>query len=535
MTYPLISEYVEAVRNAEDNFDKLRNLRPVTDGNGNPVMTSGNFAVVFKMRDERNDKLYAVKCFLKDQPNRAENYQMIAEELEYVSSSFLTKFQYLDNELFVDSAHADGDEFPVLLMDWVEGTNLDQYIRQHLHDSYQLHLLAYQFSRLALWLMPQPFAHGDLKPDNIMVREDGTLVLIDYDVMFVPAMKGQKSREMGSPDFRHPARTEDTFNEHIDDFSLASILLSLRVIAEEPALLEKYGAADRLLFSEKDYRNIHDCQLLKDIFPAECPEVNTLVGLFIIALTQSDLSNISFRLLSLERPKEPEVEIISTEVTVEDKMNAWTDEFGVKYSKDGKRLLGHDNGDLTNYTIKKGTRSICYCAFLECNSLQSVTIPDSVTSIGDSAFLFCSSLQSVNIPDSVTSIGNSAFLGCDSLQFVNIPESVTSIGVSAFYCCSSLQSVTIPDSVTSIGDCAFSYCESLQSVIIPDSVTSIGDSAFSVCSSLQSITIPDSVTSIGGSAFAYCDSLQSIIISRKTYDRLKFYLQDYSSEIKFTD
>ena len=563
MTYPLISEYVEAVRNAEDNFDKLRNLRPVTDDNGTPVMTGGNFAVVFKMRDEKNDKLYAVKCFLKDQPNRAENYRMIAEELEFVSSSFLTKFQYLDNELFVDSANADGEEFPVLLMDWVEGTNLDQYIRQHLHDSYQLHLLAYQFSRLALWLMPQPFAHGDLKPDNIMVREDGTLVLIDYDGMFVPAMKGQKAREMGSPDFRHPARTEDTFNEHIDEFSLASILLSLRVIAEEPALLEKYGAADRLLFSEKDYRTIQDCQLLKDIFPAECPEVNTLVGLFIIALTQSDLSNVSFRLLSLERPKELEIEIISTEVTEEDKKDAWTDEFGVKYSKDGKKLLRCTNDDLQNYTIRQGTRSICNYAFDGCKSLQSVIIPDSVTSIGNNVFDGCKSLQSIPesvtiikgnpfpacsarvinhsnhftifegnlytserrklisylsngenfiIPDSVTSIGDGAFNGCDSLQSVTIPDSVTSIGDSAFSSCSSLQSVTIPNSVTSIGDSAFSFCNSLQSVTIPDSVTSIGDRAFSFCNSLQSITIPDSVTSIGDSAFSFCNSLQSVTI-----------------------
>ena len=561
MTYPLISEYVEAVRNAEDNFDKLRNLRPVTDDNGNPVMTSGNFAVVFKMRDEKNDKLYAVKCFLKDQPNRAENYRMIAEELEFVSSSFLTKFQYLDNELFVDSANADGEEFPVLLMDWVEGTNLDQYIRQHLHDSYQLHLLAYQFSRLALWLMPQPFAHGDLKPDNIMVREDGTLVLIDYDGMFVPAMKGQKAREMGSPDFRHPARTEETFNEHIDDFSLASILLSLRVIAEEPALLEKYGAADRLLFSEKDYRTIHDCQLLKDIFPSECPEVNTLVGLFIIALTQSDLSNISFRLLSLERPKEPEIEIISTEVTEEDWKDAWKDEFGVKYSKDGKKLLG-SNHCLTNYTIRQGTRSICDAAFAGkydfrpslqsitipdsvtsigdhafeyCESLHSITIPDAVTSIGDSAFSWCSSLQSVTIPDSVTNIGGSVFSNCKSLQSVTIPDSVTNIGYSAFSNCKSLQSVTIPDSVTSIGDRAFCRCESLHFVTIPDSVTSIGDGAFERCKSLQSVTIPDSVTSIGDSAFDFCWSLQSIFISHKTYDRLKVNLQDYSSKIKFTD
>ena len=565
MTYPLISEYVEAVRNAEDNFDKLRNLRPVTDDNGTPVMTGGNFAVVFKMRDEKNDKLYAVKCFLKDQPNRAENYRMIAEELEFVSSSFLTKFQYLDNELFVDSANADGEEFPVLLMDWVEGTNLDQYIRQHLHNSYQLHLLAYQFSRLALWLMPQPFAHGDLKPDNIMVREDGTLVLIDYDGMFVPAMKGQKAREMGSPDFRHHARTEETFNEHIDDFSLASILLSLRVIAEEPALLEKYGATDRLLFSEKDYRAIHDCQLLKDIFPSECPEVNTLVGLFIIALTQSDLSNVSFRLLSLERPKEPEIEIISTEVTEEDKKDAWTDEFGVKYSKDGKKLLESTDHGLTNYTIRQGTRSIGNSAFGYCSSLQSVTIPDSVTSIGNWVFLNCSSLQSVIIPDSVTSIGDLVFNGCSSLYSVTIPDSVTSIGNRAFEGCSSLQSVTIPNSVTSIGNDAFAWCSSLYSVtipesitnikgnpfvkcparvinlskhftifegnlytsdrrklisylskgenfIIPDSVTSIGDGAFEDCWSLQSVTIPDSVTSIGDLAFYDCRSLHSVTI-----------------------
>ena len=571
MTYPLISEYVEAVRNAEDNFDKLRNLRPVTDDNGNPVMTSGNFAVVFKMRDEKNDKLYAVKCFLKDHPNRAENYRMIAEEPEFVSSSFLTKFQYLDNELFVNSANADVEEFPVLLMDWVEGTNLDQYVRQHLHDSYQLHLLAYQFSRLALWLMPQPFAHGDLKPDNIMVREDGTLVLIDYDGMFVPAMKGQNAREMGSPDFRHPARTEDTFNEHIDDFSLASILLSLRVIAEEPALLEKYGAADRLLFSEKDYRAIHDCQLLKDIFPSECPEVNTLVGLFIIALTQSDLSNISFRLLSLERPKEPKIEIISTEVTEEDKKDAWTDEFGVKYSKDGKKLLKSTDLGLKSYTIKKGTRCICDYAFTgdyrddHSPSLQSITIPDSVTSIGDWAFSECSSLHSVTIPDSVTSIGNWTFHRCSSLHSVTIPDSVTSIRDWAFLDCKSLQSVTIPDSVTSIGDGAFNGCESLQSVTIPESViiikgnpfsncparvinrsnhftifegnlytsdrrklisyllkgenfiipnfvTSIGISAFLGCKSLQSVTIPDSVTSIGNWAFHRCSSLQSITI-----------------------
>ena len=70
MNFPLISEYIDAIRFAEDNFDKLSNLRPVLDGNGNPIMSSGNFAVVFKMKEVNDGRYYAVKCFLKEQEGR---------------------------------------------------------------------------------------------------------------------------------------------------------------------------------------------------------------------------------------------------------------------------------------------------------------------------------------------------------------------------------------------------------------------------------------------------------------------------------
>ena len=57
MNYPLISEYIEAIKAAEDNFEKLTNLRAVLGEDGQPEMTSGNFAVVFKMKDEETGKL----------------------------------------------------------------------------------------------------------------------------------------------------------------------------------------------------------------------------------------------------------------------------------------------------------------------------------------------------------------------------------------------------------------------------------------------------------------------------------------------
>ena len=154
MQYPLISEYVDAIRSAEDNLDKLIDLRPVFDSNGTPIMSSGNFAVVFKMRSARDDKLYALKCFTKEQEGREEAYRQIADELEFVQSTYLAKVRYYDHELFVDTQGSDNSEFPVLLMDWVEGETLDRYVCRNINDTYALEMLAYNFSRLAMWLLP---------------------------------------------------------------------------------------------------------------------------------------------------------------------------------------------------------------------------------------------------------------------------------------------------------------------------------------------------------------------------------------------
>ena len=304
MNYPLISEYIESIKLAEDNFDELSYLRPVLDAEGQPVMSSGNFAVVFKMRDERDGKLYAVRCFHRDQEGRADSYRLIEEELKDVESPYLVSFRYMDKELFVDSSQTDETEFPVLLMDWVEGITLDKYLRENIDDQYALEMLAYRFSQLAQWLIPQPFAHGDLKPDNILVREDGTLVLVDYDGMYVPAMKGQKARELGSPDFRHPLRTEDDFDEHIDDFPLVSILLSLKAIPIKKDLLLEAGNDSGVLLTREDYYDIANSKMIKSLCNvAGDSDYYRLLGSFFICNANSSFSNVTFKLFCVHRPQ----------------------------------------------------------------------------------------------------------------------------------------------------------------------------------------------------------------------------------------
>ena len=579
---------------AADNFDKLSHLQPVLDGNGTPMMSSGNFAVVFKMYDPQAHKDVAVKCFLKEQEGRAESYQLIAQELAYTSSSFLTPFRYLDKEIFVESQSTNDEEFPVVLMDWVEGETLDRYIQSHLADPNALRLLAFQFSRLASWLLSQPFAHGDLKPDNILVRSDGTLTLVDYDGMFVPAMEGTAARELGSPDFRHPLRTAERFNEHIDDFPLAVILLSLKALSLSPSLWNTYGASDRLLFSATDYRDLSSCALLQAFPPLFTDsELTRLYALFLLAHSEEGLSNVSFRLLNLKYPELVEEEVLSTEVTDEDLAEGVEDEFGVIYSKDGKRLL-EGNVELKEYTVRKGTRVICDYAFqgydglyIFYNSLTSLTLPSSLQSIGDRAFLGCQSLTSLTLPSSLQSIGDRAFLGCQSLTSLTLPSSLQSIGDSAFYGCSSLTSltlpsslqsieggaftgctslrsvicnkfykvidqmllsadgtkviaywgenseVTIPEGVQSIGDCAFEYCNSLTSLTLPSSLQSIGDWAFYDCSSLTSLTLPSSLQSIGNDAFVCCYNLSALYIPTGTEAHFKSILDaEYYKDLK---
>ena len=513
MQYPLISEYVKAIQDGSDNLDKLAYLTPVLDNHGEPYRSSGAFAVVFKMQDKSTGKYYALKCFTEEQEGRADAYRQIADELDMVDSPYITSVKYMEKELFVDS-QCEEDEFPVLLMDWVEGETMEAYIAANYHNQSVMSMLCYRFGEMAAWLRTQSFAHGDIKPDNIIVRPDGSLTLVDYDGMFVPSMKGSQSPTIGTRDFSHPLRTVDDFDETIDDFSLASIALSLKAISMKSTLLDIYGASDRLLFSENDYRNPSNSKVISALQELMCDkDFCTLYSLFMLALARKELSACSFRLFVGEKPLLPQtIEDLSTKATEEELKEAFTDEFGVKYSKDERKILQAPQGLNGTYSIRKGTKIICDRAFVDCKSLRSIVIPDGITSIGYGAFSGCKSLADIVIPDSVSSIGDCAFEGCKSLCSLVIPDSVTSIGEGAFYDCKSLISIVIPDSVTSIGRGAFSGCTSLTNIAIPDGVTSIGDCAFCGCESLSNIVIPDSVTSIEDSAFNGCESLNSVVI-----------------------
>ena len=279
MIFPTIEEYKDAIRIAEHSLATLKEYEVVKTAAGDPWFSSGGFAVVFKMKHRSTGKLLALKCFTRFQERRQESYRLTSAHLGTNKSPYLLHYNYLDNEIW-----SAGDEYPVVAMEWAEGATLGDYVKEQcrLNNKTNLQVLAKNFEALTAWLITQPFAHGDLKPDNIIVRHDGSLALVDYDGMFVPTMQGQQSREFGSPVYRHPKRTLDTFDRYIDDFSLLVLLLELRLIATDTRHYSAALSGDSIVAKSGDWENVANSRLYQVLQAQGGPEWVTWAAMLFI-------------------------------------------------------------------------------------------------------------------------------------------------------------------------------------------------------------------------------------------------------------
>lgn len=236
--YPSISEYIQAIELSADTFKTLHHLTPLRRPDGQLYFSSGNFAVVFRMQDCRTGHVVAVRCFLRAEPQRQTRLWFIARYIADYFPHYLIPFTYHTNELWVDTRFGQAGEFDLVTMPWIDGQPLARYVADLCQAQHKdaLHQLARRFDKLAHWLINQPFAHGDLKPDNILVGPDGLLTLIDYDGFYVPMLDGLTATELGTLPYRHPARTLHHFDRHLDDFSLLALSLELHALSINPAL-----------------------------------------------------------------------------------------------------------------------------------------------------------------------------------------------------------------------------------------------------------------------------------------------------------
>jgi len=250
--YPTPSDYQEAVQVPTAAFvdAELQGATPRTNVLGLPQPITGAFAAVFPMTTETGRPV-AVKCFLNEGPEQQARYEAVADHLDTVDLDSLVGFDYQP-----DGIRVTGTDYPILKMEWVEGTVLNRFVEEHLDAPDTLARLAEAWAALMADLEAEDLAHGDLQHGNVLVQDtdDGLqLRLVDYDTMYVPALEGWRSAEVGHRNYQHPDRTDTDFGSFLDRFPGLAIYTALRACAVRPGLWDRYDTGENLLFRDGDF------------------------------------------------------------------------------------------------------------------------------------------------------------------------------------------------------------------------------------------------------------------------------------------
>ena len=257
---PSFDLYNEAVQHPRTAFadQELQQGSVRTNGLGLPQPLSGGFALTYRV--DSNRRRHAVRVFHKDSPGLEERYARISAALRSNGNPYFVPFEYQPRGIRVQ-----GGLYPLVKMEWVEGATLGSFLEAHFANASRITRLRESFRALGRTLRAQGIAHGDLQNGNVILRDD-SLVLVDYDGMYVAGMRAEDGSELGHRHFQHPTRRPVDFGATLDRFSLILIDLSLTAIAMRPELFTSFSTTgENLLFTATDLRAPGQSALFKEL------------------------------------------------------------------------------------------------------------------------------------------------------------------------------------------------------------------------------------------------------------------------------
>ena len=254
MPWPGVAEFSKAIQNPGLCFEDWELTQgqvavyPSGGRAGMPIVSSGNFASVYRVTCNSGD--YAVRCFTRTVRDQSERYAELDNFLRTRLPQSFVEFQYLEQGIRVE-----GEWYPLVKMEFVEGRPLDKFVEQNLGIPDNLQRIAARWRGAVSEIRGLGIAHNDLQHGNVMVESDRTIRLVDYDAMFLPAYQGQTSPEDGHHNFQHPLKTIKNYSVNVDNFPALVIYISLLAIAADPGLFTRFHNDDNLIFTKKDYQD----------------------------------------------------------------------------------------------------------------------------------------------------------------------------------------------------------------------------------------------------------------------------------------
>ena len=252
----------------------------VAGKNGEAIIRSGNTANVACIADQTGKK-YALRVAQEFGSGIfwQRHYRSMEEGLPHSARDYFPR-----NLTAIQSGITlVGRKMPTAMMEWIDGPTLFQAIdraaqRKNLH---VLDAIAAALRDLSIGLRDSRVTHGDLTPDNLMLRPNGDLVCVDLDTLEWPGTRKRMHDEQEHA-YRHPRRSGTP--PHQDAFALLVMFVSTMLLHDAPDLRESLGQSTdtqngALLFGQWDLRDARDSEAMNVARERASERGRTLLGL----------------------------------------------------------------------------------------------------------------------------------------------------------------------------------------------------------------------------------------------------------------
>jgi eukaryotic-like serine/threonine-protein kinase len=210
------------------------------------VLGRGGMGVVYRARDARLGRIVAIKMLTEGFSGNADMLQRFYREASQTGA-----LRHNNIVIVYDAGDQDGE--PYIVMEYVEGEPLDRAIkRERMQLEHALTIVAQICSALA-YAHRNGVIHRDIKPANVILRQDGSVKLLDFgiarDETRVETSITSTGSLVGTPPYMAPERFGGSAIDGRSDIFSAGVLLYLLLTGRLPFDAEYPAVIDQIMRS----------------------------------------------------------------------------------------------------------------------------------------------------------------------------------------------------------------------------------------------------------------------------------------------
>jgi Protein kinase domain/Leucine Rich repeats (2 copies) len=524
MLYPTYTEYIDQINTA---LDAYKHLQVVRKANSEPFYYTGNYSIVFKMQDVATQKYYAVKCFTRGHAQLITQYQQISKCLGAITSPHLLSFDFLENELFIDSKQTTDNEFACVVMQWAEGTPLMPALRDACTkaDTFTLKKIYQAFITLSQWLLAQPFAHGDIKPDNLIWNSNtATLQLVDYDGCYIPSGI-TLAMEQGSSGYSHPQRATQSFDKHIDDFSILVMALSLKALCIQPSLFAQFNNDTDILFTQRHYVNWRASEVNIALQPLDMQDATMPI---LLGLLHSTILQTEARVDLLEQILgKMKGEVMKVEMTI----GEWWDGLDEKLKNVIRVGLQENDDQWTSKNLLNTStssvleiRNLKWSSMSDIGSLQYLTNLktlqiwncDNISDISALQYLINLTSLSINKCGNISDIGSLKYLTslrineCGNISDISPLQYLTNLNTLKIWSCDNISDISSLQHLMNLTSLSVGNCHNISDISSLQQLTNLTSLEIWNCKNISDLSPLQSLQSLTNLEIAWCSNISDL-------------------------